>query len=318
MPTASAPHQLVCLALPGILPFDLATACESFRMATGEKGEPFYQVTVCAEQQELDAGPYSLKINHDLATLDWADTVVVPGIQQPQIPVSANVVLALQRAADRGARIASICTGSFVLAQAGLLDGRGATTHWRAAAALQQAYPRINVDPKVLFVDNGQILTSAGAAAGLDLCLHMIRIDCGAAVASQVARLSVVPLQREGGQAQFIPLNRHVPERSLQALLAWAMANLHQPLTLNALALKAHTSPRTLHRRFQAQFGQSPTQWLTQARIQRAQELLERSTLPIERIVEEIGLGSSANFRIQFQRVTGVSPGQYRKNFGSG
>lgn len=313
--TAPHPHRIVCLALPGVLAFDLATACESFRFAEHDNGRPCYEVSVCAEQEELDTGPYALRLRHRLQRLDSADTIIVAGIELPAPPLSPAVVGALRAAAARGVRIASICSGAFVLAEAGLLDGLRATTHWQAAAELQARYPAIEVDPGVLFVDNGMILTSAGAAAGIDLCLHIIRQDCGAAIAAHVARLSVVPLQRDGGQSQFIPPTLRSSEKSLQPLLAWASANLHQPLSLPVLARQAHTSARTLLRRFQQEHGMSPAQWLIRARVRRAQALLESSALSVEQIVGEVGLGSAANFRQQFQRIVGISPQRYRRNF---
>ncbi|WP_079415879.1 GlxA family transcriptional regulator [Thiomonas intermedia] len=312
------PHRIACLALPGVLSFDLATACESFRYATTATGKACYQVTVCAEQTELDTGMFSIHIKHDLTQLETADTVIVPGVLLPQKPLTPAVMEVLREAAQKGKRIASICTGAFALAEAGLLNGLRATTHWRAAPELAHKYPAVNVDPAVLFVDNGQILTSAGAAAGLDLCLHMIRSDFGAAVAAQVARLSVMPLQREGGQAQFIPPSPRTFDRDLQPLIAWAVANLNQPLTITSLADRARSSPRTLHRRFTEHFGESPSQWLTRIRVQRAQELLESTQLSVEQIVGEVGLGSAANFRLHFQRLVGVSPRQHRKSFGRG
>lgn len=315
-PQPPRPHRVACLALPGVLSFDLATACETFRHAFGDSGQPCYEVAVCAEQVELDVGPFTIRAKHDLAPLDAADTILVPGVTLPLPALSPAVYEALHRAKKRRARIASICSGAFILAEAGLLDGLRATTHWAAASEFAHRYPTIDLDPTVLFVDNGQILTSAGAAAGLDLCLHMIRSDFGAAVAAHVARLSVVPLQREGGQAQFIPPSFQTPDKTLQPVIAWAMTNLHQPLTLARLARQAHSSTRTLHRRFIEQVGESPAQWLIRVRVQRAQELLESSKLSVEQIVCEVGLGSAANFRQQFQRITGVSPSQYRKNFG--
>jgi transcriptional regulator GlxA family with amidase domain len=316
-PPTFIPHRIACLALPGVVAFDLATACETFRYVTNASGVSCYEVVVCAELNELDAGPFVIRVKHGLKPLETADTVIVPGISLPHQPLTQAVLDSLRKARTRGARIASICSGAFVLAEAGLLDGLCATTHWLAAAELAQRYPAINVDPAVLFVDNGQVLTSAGAAAGLDLCLHMIRSDFGAAVAAYAARLSVVPLQREGGQAQFIPPLAHTPDRTLQSLVSWVMANLHRPLTLKSLAKQACSSTRTLHRRFCEQFGESPAQWLIRVRVQRAQELLERSQLSVEQIVCEVGLGSAANFRHQFQRIVGVSPSQYRKSFGS-
>lgn len=312
---SSETHHMVCLVLPGVITFDLAMAYESFRLAQQGDGEPCYKISVCSEQPSVDTGPFTLNFNHDLSRLDSADTIIVPGIHLPHPPISADVRKTLSSAAKRGVRIASICSGAFVLAEVGLLDGLRATTHWLAAEQLQRQYPAIQVDPKVLFVDNGRVLTSAGAAAGMDLCLHMIRKDFGAAVASQVARLSVMPLQREGGQAQFIPPVHPTRERSLQPLLTWALANLHQPISLTSLAERAKTTSRTLHRRFQEELGESPKQWLIRSRVHRAQELLETSSFTVEQIVDLVGLGSAANFRQQFQRVVGVNPAQYRKNF---
>lgn len=314
--SVSRAHRVACLVLPGVVSFDLATACDTFRYATHPSGAPCYGVAVCADLQEVDTGVFSIRIRHDLAMLETADTIIVPGVQLPQPPLSPAVAAALRKAARRGARIASICTGAFALAEAGLLDGLRATTHWRAAAELARQFPAVQVDPDVLFVDNGQILTSAGAAAGLDLCLHMIRADQGAAVAAQVARLSVVPLQRDGGQAQFIPPSVRTTDSSLQPLMTWALAHLNQPLSLAVLADRAGSSPRTLHRRFTAEVGESPAQWIIRMRVHRAQELLERSTLSVEQIVGEVGLGSAANFRLHFQRIAGVNPRQYRAHFG--
>lgn len=311
----TTPHRVVCLAVPGVLSFDLTMACESFRFAKDEEGRACYEVAVCAEQNELDAGPFSLLLKHDLGILESADTIIVAGVHLPYPALTPHVMRSLRNAAQRGVRIASICSGAFVLAEAGLLDGLRATTHWLAADELQRRFPAVQVDPKVLFVDNGLILTSAGASAGIDLCLHMIRRDFGAAVAAHAARLSVVPLQREGGQAQFIPPTLQASERSLQPLLTWALANLHQPLSLALFAERANTSARTLHRRFQEQYGESPAQWLIRVRVQRAQELLENSSLTIEQIVGEVGLGSAANFRSQFLRIVQVTPRQYRRNF---
>lgn len=309
-------HRIACLVLPGVISFDLATVCETFRYATSSSGQPCYQVTVCAEQQELDVGAFCIGIKNDLTALEVADTIIVPGISFSPLLLSSTVLEILRKAARRGTRIASICTGAFVLAEAGLMDGSRATTHWQAADELARRYPAIMVDPMVLFVDNGQILTSAGAAAGIDLSLHMIRSDFGAAVAAQVARLSVVPLQREGGQAQFIPPSTRSIDKNLEKLTSWAMANLNQPLTIKSLANQSHSSQRTLYRRFIEQFGESPSQWLTRMRVQRAQELLESSKLSIEQIVSEVGLGSTANFRLHFQRIVGVSPRQHRQSFG--
>ena len=313
----ASPHRVALLVLPGVVPFDLALALEVFGRAEVEPGRPAYAVTVCGEQATVDVGAFTLGVKHGLAALRRAETLIVPGIEDAGSIVSATVKRALVAAAARGARIASICSGAFVLAQAGLLDGQRATTHWLAAPLLAQRHPAVEVDARVLFVDNGGILTSAGAAAGLDLCLHMVRKDFGAAVAARVARLSVVPLQREGGQAQFIEPMDLPPDRGLQPVVEWATRNLHRPLSMDDLAREARSSPRTLHRRFREQFGMAPVQWLIHARVRRAQELLEGSRLSVEQIVEAVGLGSAANFRAQFSRITGVSPSEHRRHFGA-
>ncbi|MBZ4324345.1 GlxA family transcriptional regulator, partial [Streptomyces huiliensis] len=223
----------------------------------------------------------------------------------------------LRRAAAGGARVASICSGAFVLAAAGLLDGLRATTHWRAAGRLAADHPEVDVDPDVLYVDNGRVLTSAGAAAGLDLCLHMVRRDHGSAVAADTARLSVMPLEREGGQAQFV-VHDHPPVpagSALEPLLDWLGENLARSLTVDDIAARAGVSARTLTRRFREQTGTTPLQWLHRARIRRAQRLLEDTRLPVERVGAEVGFGSPTAFRDRFRRTTGVSPRAYRRAF---
>ncbi|MDH0867653.1 helix-turn-helix domain-containing protein [Mitsuaria sp. GD03876] len=314
--TTAVPHRIAVLALPGLIAFDLTLACEVFGRAELADGRKAYAVIVCGEQAEIDVGGFTLGVRRRLSALKQADTIVVPGIASPEIPVSAAVLRALRAAQARGARIASICSGAFVLAQAGLLDGRRATTHWAAASLMAALHPAVDLDPSVLFVDDGQVLTSAGAAAGIDLCLHMVRADLGTAVAARVARLSVVPLQREGGQAQFIEAADLPPDRDLQPVIDWALANLHRPISMEDLAREGCVSTRTLHRRFLQRFGVAPVRWLIEARVRRAQELLETGSLAIEQIVAAVGLGSAANFRAQFQRIAGVSPSGYRKSFG--
>lgn len=310
-------HRVAVLVLPGIVPFDLTLPIEVFGRAEMPPGHACYNVVVCGEQASVDAGAFTLQLNHGLEALKRAQTIIVPGTDAPESPISHAVRRALVAAARRGARIVSICSGAFVLAQAGLLDGLRATTHWLAAPLLAKLYPAVEVNANVLFIDNGQILTSAGAAAGLDLCLHIVRKDFGSAAASRVARLSVVPLQREGGQAQFVEAMSMPANRTLQPLIAWASQQLHQPLSVDDLARQACSSARTLSRRFHAEFGMPPLQWLIHARVRRAQELLENSDLSIEQIVEAVGLGSAANFRAQFNRITGVSPSQHRRSFGA-
>jgi transcriptional regulator GlxA family with amidase domain len=227
------------------------------------------------------------------------------------------VLAALREAAAAGTRIVSICVGAFVLAEAGLLDGLRATTHWIAAELLARIYPSVEVQPDVLYVDNGQILTSAGAAAGLDLCLHLIRRDYGSAVAADAARLSVMPLEREGGQAQFI-VHEHppVPQGStLEPLLQWIEDNLSHEVTLGTMASRSGMSERTFSRRFREQTGSTPLQWLLRARVRRAQYLLENSDHTVERIAQQAGFGSPTAFRERFRRVVGTSPQAYRSAF---
>jgi transcriptional regulator GlxA family with amidase domain len=311
-------HTIAVLALPQVIPFDLGTPIEVFSRVRLPDGRAGYRVVICAQEPEIDAGAFALRARHGLEVLEGADTVIVPGTSEPAVPPSEPVRAALRRAADAGTRIASICSGTFALAASGLLDGLRATTHWLAADALAEAYPAVEVDPDVLYVDNGRILTSAGAAAGLDLCLHMIRRDYGSAVAADAARLSVMPLEREGGQAQFI-VHDHTPlpgGSELDPLLDWLRENLATPLTLEQIAARAGVSTRTLIRRFREQTGSTPLQWLHRARIRRAQHLLESTEHSIERIGAQVGFGSPTAFRDRFKQTTGVSPRSYRRAFG--
>lgn len=310
-------HTIAVLALDGVIPFDLATPIEVFTRTRLPDGRPGYSVRVCGARPEIDAGLFTLRPSWGLEGLANADTIIVPGVADPSTPLPGDVRDALRSAADAGTRIASICSGAFPLAASGLLDGMRATTHWIAADALAAAHPLITVDPDVLYIDNGQILTSAGAAAGLDLCLHMIRRDYGSAVAADAARLSVMPLEREGGQAQFIVHDQPpAPKGSdFEPLLTWLQDNLSRPLTLDDIAAHAGMSTRTLIRRFRQQTGTPPLQWLHRARIRQAQHLLESTRHPVERIATQVGFGSPTAFRDRFKRTTGVSPTTYRRSF---
>ncbi|MFJ9813105.1 GlxA family transcriptional regulator [Streptomyces sp. NPDC101158] len=311
-------HTVAVLALDRVIPFDLATPVEAFTRARLPDGRAGYQVRVCAARPEVDAGTFALRAPWGLEALREADTVVVPGTADPTAPLPEEVRDALCAAAAHGTRIASICAGTFPLAATGLLDGLRVTTHWIAADLLAETFPRLTVDPDVLYVDNGQFLTSAGAAAGLDLCLHMIRTDYGSAVAADAARMAVVPLEREGGQAQFIVHDRPpVPRGSdLEPLLAWLQDNLGRAFTLDDIAARAGTSTRTLIRRFREQTGTTPLQWLHRARVRQAQHLLETTRHSVERIGAQVGFGSPTAFRDRFKRTTGVSPHSYRRSFG--
>jgi transcriptional regulator GlxA family with amidase domain len=310
-------HLVGVLALHGVIPFDLALACESFgTVAVPGVAEP-YVIRVCGESREVKAGLYDLRVTWDIQQLERANTIIVPGIRQPTMPISDEIVGALRAAARRGARIASICTGAFVLAAAGLLDGKRATTHWRAARELAELHPKVVVDPNVLFVDTGQILTSAGAAAGIDLCLHMIRRDYGAAAAANAARLAVVPLEREGGQAQYIAHEPAATSTTLEPVLQWMDAHLRGRVTLAAIAAQARTSTRTLTRRFRHQLDTTPLAWMLRARVRRAQALLESTDHTIEEIATQAGFESAATLRLHFSRLVGVSPTRYRRALGT-
>lgn len=309
-------HTVAVLALPGVIAFDLATPIEVFNRTRLPDGSPAYQVRICAPGPEIDAGAFTLRAPYGLDALAEADTIVLPGTTDPTTPVPPEVLDALRAAAARGTRIASICAGAFLLAATGLLDGHRATTHWLATAALAARHPDVQVDPDVLYVDNGQFLTSAGAAAGLDLCLHMIRRDFGATVAAAAARLSVMPLERAGGQAQFIVHEPPAPDgTTLEPLLRWMQENAERELTLDELATRAGLSTRTLNRRFREQTGTTPLQWLHRVRIHQAQRLLESTSHPVDRIAGQVGFGSPTAFRERFKRLTGTSPQAYRRAF---
>jgi len=311
-----AMHTVAVLALDGVVPFDLSVPIETFGRAGLPDGRPAYRVLVCAPAPEVDAGTFVLRAGHGLEALARADTVVVPGVTDLSAAVPPDVVAALRAAAADGTRIASVCVGAFVLAEAGLLDGLRATTHWAATAELARRYPRVEVDPGVLYVDNGQVLTSAGAAAGLDLCLHLVRRDHGATVAADAARRSVMPLERDGGQAQFIVHPPPVPDgSSLAPLLTWLEENSARDLDLAAIAAQARLSTRTLSRRFAEQTGTTPLQWLHRCRLHRAQHLLETTAHPVERIAVQVGFSSQTAFRERFRALVGVSPQAYRRAF---
>jgi transcriptional regulator GlxA family with amidase domain len=311
-------HLVAVLALDGVVAFDLSTPVEVFGRARLRDGRPAYEVRVCSAAEEVDAGPFRLRAPWGLEMLAAADTVVVPGTADPGCDVPLDALEALRAAAARGARIASICVGAFTLAATGLLDGRRATTHWAAAAELARRHPAIEVDPAVLFVDEGQLLTSAGAAAGLDLCLYMVRRDHGAAVAAQTARVSVMPLERDGGQSQFIANEPAPPDgASLAPLLDWLAEHAAEPLTLAAIAARAAMSTRSLNRHFRDQTGTTPLQWLTRQRLRHAQRLLESTDQPVEQIGAVVGFSSPTAFRERFRDLVGVSPRAYRRAFRS-
>lgn len=309
-------HTVAVLAMDGVIAFDLATPVNTFGFAQLAVEDPLYEVVVCGSGTVESEG-FTLRPHRGLDGLTSADTIIVPGRVDTETEPPAEILDALRAAAARGTRIASICVGAFTLAATGLLDGLRATTHWLGAARLAELHPRVEVDPKVLYIDNGQFLTSAGAAAGLDMCLHMIRRDFGSTVAAGVARLSVMPLEREGGQAQFIAHDQPpVPRGSeLEPLLSWLSGNTTTDLTLTDIATRAGMSTRTLNRRFREQTGTTPLQWLHRERVRKAQYLLENTKHPVDRIASQVGFGSPTAFRERFKRVVGTSPHAYRAAF---
>ncbi|MCQ4082515.1 helix-turn-helix domain-containing protein [Streptomyces sp. RB6PN25] len=314
-------HRVAVLVRNGLLPIELGIVHRLFGKAVSGAGEPLYEVVTCTlvpGEVPTDAD-FSINVTHGPEALDEADTVIIPAAHADYEPRGATLDEPLAAALDRirpGTRIASICTGAFVLAAAGLLDGRRATTHWRSSDQFRKQFPAVDLDPDVLYTDEGDVLTSAGVASGIDLCLHMIRNDHGAAVANEVARGTVVPPHRDGGQAQYI--QRPVPEpqfSSTGTARAWALQHLDRPLTLRELAAKEAMSVRTFTRRFREEAGVSPVQWLTQQRIERARQLLEETDLPVDRIASDAGFGTAASLRQHLQAALGVSPSAYRNTF---
>ncbi|WP_107772619.1 GlxA family transcriptional regulator [Nocardioides sediminis] len=297
--------------------FELGVLCEAFGVDRSDDGLPVPDFAVCGVEpgQVRTSLGLGLEVHHGLDRVAEADLVCVAAMDRHR-PVPAPVIRALQDAVDRGARVLSVCTGAFALGEAGLLDGREATTHWKHTDELAARFPLARVVPEVLYVDSGQVITSAGSAAGLDAALHLWREEHGAATASVVARRMVVPPQRPGGQAQFI--SRPVPEctsDSLAPLLEWIQANLGEELSVEVLARQSHMSSRTFARRFKDETGTTPYGWILAQRVQAAQVLLEQSDRSIEWIASEVGFGNAATLRHHFTRVRGVSPQQYRRTF---
>ena len=302
------------MALPGVVPFDLAIPCEVFGRVRLSDPTQGYDVQVCAESPEVRARAFGIRAPWTLDDLARADTVIAPGIDDPAAPIPDTVVAAIQSAYANGARVVSICSGTFILAATGLLDGKRATTHWLAAELLARRYPAVTVDPHVLFVDEGRIVTSARSSAGLDMCFHLLRRDHGHAVAAQAARMAVAPLDREGGQAQFIQYEEPCSVASLAPVLDWMRENAHLRLSIDDLARHAATSPRTFARRFREQIGTTPLQWLITARVRRAQELLETTLLSLDEIATSAGFDGAPSLRDRFRQTVGVTPKAYRRS----
>jgi AraC family transcriptional regulator, transcriptional activator FtrA len=306
----------------GVLTFDFACACEVFGYDRSDIVTPWYRFLIVSQDPPPIRTSTGFMMSPELGldALEEADTVIVPGWADDLRPPRPETIAALQAAYDRGARIASVCIGSFVLAEAGLLDGRRATTHWRFASRLQERYPRVRVDPEVLYVDDGQVLTSAGTAAGIDLGLHIVRLDYGAEIANQVARRIVMPPHRDGGQAQYIesPLPADEDGDPMNDLLAWIVEHLDEELSVDELARRAVVSPRTLMRRFKAITGTTPLDWILRQRIHLAQRLLESTDLPVEVVAERAGFGSTVTMRHHFAQRVHTSPQAYRRTFRGG
>ena len=310
-------HLVAIVVTPGTPLFELSVPIEVFGMNRIDLVDPWYDVRLCGLRPgrvEIDRG-FSVDVKHGLDGLETADTVIVPSAVNMHGDPPAQLGAAIRAAHARGTRIASICSGAFVLAAAGILDDRRATTHWIYADELARRYPAVHVDASVLYRQDGRVFTSAGTAAGLDLCLELVRQDHGSAVANRLARRLVIPPHRAGGQAQYVETPLPETDHRFSELLEWALARLDRPLTLLDLAHAGHVSTRTLARRFHAALGTSPLRWLLAERIRRAQELLETTDKPIEQVSELVGFGRSSSLREHFLRTTGVSPLAYRRTF---
>jgi transcriptional regulator GlxA family with amidase domain len=304
------------VAFDGVLLGDLATPVEIFARARVGDGRIPYDVRVCSAGSSVASQHVTLQVPWRLSTLRRADTVIVPGIDDIGRSLPPDMVRAIRRAVDRGARVAAITSGAFVLAATGALDGRRATTHWQGAAELARRFPRIQVDASLLYVDDGGVITSAGAASGLDVCLHMVRSDLGAEVAAQVARVAVMPPERGGRQAQLL-VHEPPPDEgpSMGKLLEWLERNLRSDLPLHVIARRAAVSTRTLSRRFREQVGTTPALWVARARLRHAQRLLETTDLSVERVAVEAGFRTSALLREHFGKALGTTPQAYRRAF---
>ncbi len=315
---AAKPGRVALVAYDGVSMFEFSVACEVFgRAESDELGVAWYDFAVCAETPAVrfDNG-MTLEVPHPLTKARRADTIVLPPCEDPMI-VPEAVLTAIRRAHSRGARIVSLCTGAFVLARTGLLDGRRAVTHWADCARFERQFPNVTLDPDVLYVDEGDILTSAGSAASIDLCLYVVRCDHGAEVATRLARHLVVQPHRDGGQAQYIdtPMPTAPAAEPFAETLVWMTEHLDEDLTIADLADRTATSPRSFARHFVAATGSTPYQWLLRQRIHEAQRLLENTDLSIDVVAERVGLGNATNLRKHFRRQLHTSPQAYRRTF---
>jgi AraC family transcriptional activator FtrA len=312
------PHVVATIAYDQLCTFEFGCVVELFALARPELGVPWYRFVVCGVERGTlrAAGGITVSAPHSLAMLDRADTIVLPGWRDADEPPPEELLRRIRKAYDRGARLCSICSGVFILAAAGVLDGRSATTHWRYTERLAQRYPSIRVEQNALYVDEGQILTSAGSAAGLDMMLHLVRRDYGPKIANRVAQRLVIPPHRDGDQAQYVP--RPVANEDagrLAKLLDWIRANLAARHTVATLARRASMSPRTLLRRFKDATGMAPNEWLVRERVATARELLEAGRVSLDAVAERAGFGSVESFRRHFRLIVGTAPAAYRKRF---
>jgi transcriptional regulator GlxA family with amidase domain len=312
-------HEIAVLSLDHVVAFDLGVPPQVFGAARDDDGRRLYRVRVAGVPHRSTAG-FTVVPEHDLSILETVDTVVVPGVGGGSTvtdgTLDPDVGAAVRAARDRGARIVSICTGASVLAAAGLLDARPAASHWAWADRLRSLYPQVKWDFDVLFSDDGDVLTSAGVGAGVDLCLHIVRSDHGSAVANRAARRCVVPPWRDGGQAQYI--ERPVPMvagRGTEGTRAWALTRLADPVSLDEMAAHARMSVRTFTRRFRDETGLSPARWLLQQRVAHARLLLESTDLAVDAVARRSGLGSATALRQHLQATIGVAPSAYRRTF---
>jgi len=311
-------RRVVALAYDGLCTFEFGIVVEIFGLPRPEFGASWYRFQVCSlDRGALKAtGGVTIRAEAGLSALRRAGTVVIPGWRDARERPPETLLRALRAAHAAGTRLATICSGVFVLAAAGLLDGRRVTTHWRYLERLRESYPKVRVEPDVLYVDDGDILTSAGSAAGIDLCLHIVRRDHGAEIVNQVARRLVMPPHRDGGQSQYIPApTRNDTTGSLAPLLQWAQGRLGENLAVERLARRAAMSPRTFARRFRAETGTTPLKWLTHQRLLAAQRLLEASPGSIEEVAATVGLRTAASLRLHFRRALRTTPTGYRRRF---
>ncbi|UXA17364.1 helix-turn-helix domain-containing protein [Mycobacterium sp. SMC-4] len=319
-------HTVAILAYDGMSGFESGMAAEIFGMTelspmfSAGLVQPWYSVKLCAEDDEIRlVGGAVVRTSYGLDDLSGADTVVIPSVRDATTTPTPALIEAIRAADARGARLVSICSGAFALAAAGVLDGRDATTHWIYTDLLAQRYPRVHVDPAPLYVDSGRVLTSAGCAAGLDLCLHIVRCDHGVGVANDVARRLVIAPHRAGGQAQYIenPVPEPAADGRIAAGMAWALKNLHEPITLDEWAAQSMLSRRSFLRQFGKATGTTPIKWLTEQRVQASLVLLESSSLSVEQIATRVGFESPVTYRYHFVRQLRTTPSDYRACFTS-